>query len=54
MTAFGKDPELRVGSGLDQGPGGGTKEELTELSGWEGMRVIVEGQALAGKTKRTR
>ena len=35
MTAFGKDPELRVGSGLDQGPGGGTKEELTELSRWE-------------------
>ena len=44
MTAFGKDPELRVGSGLDQGPGGGTKEELTELSRWERMRVIVEGQ----------
>ena len=42
MTAFGKDPELRVGSGLDQGPGGGTKEELTELSRWERMRVIVD------------
>ena len=44
MSTFGKDPKLRMDSGLDQGPGRGTKEELTELSRWERMRVILEGQ----------
>ena len=44
MSTFGKDPELRVESGLHQGPGGGTKKELTELSRWERLRVTVEGQ----------